>query len=303
VTIFAVGSIHGSPGATTLVVGLGQAWPTTDSRQRLVVEADPDGGVLAARYQDLRADRTMADAVVAVRRQFELGRLLQCTRSVHGLPVLPAPPSADQTHSALVAGGDRLAAGLAETDSIDALVDVGRLTARSPALPLAQRAAVTLVVARTRFEDVAALSARVVELRAVGVDPWLVSVGSRPYDPSRIADAAELPLFAVIPTDTRAATHLQMGGGTDRRIRRSLLWRTMTEVASHLFGLVAPPPIEAPLRSDNADHQPVPTASPLAALRSTTAGPDRSPHDSVPAPRPGGSATGSTRIEADRGES
>jgi hypothetical protein len=305
VTIFAVGSLHGSPGATTLTMGLGAAWPQIESRQRLVVEADPDGGVLAARYQDLRADQTVADAIVAVRRQFDLSRLLRCTRSVDDLPVLPAPPSADQTHSALVAGADRLAAGLAVADSVDTLVDVGRLTARSPALPLAHRAVVTLLVARTRFEDVALLSARVVELRAAGVEPWLVCVGGRPYDPSRVAAAAELPLFAVVPMDARAATLLQVGGGNERRLRRSLLWRTLTDMASDLLGFVSPGLLDQPAVSDPSEQATPAAASPPDRVGSTAVASDMSPLGGALRVRSAGNATTSvsTPMDADRGAS
>ena len=46
-TLVAVGSVAGSPGATRFALGLAAAWPDP-SRQRVVVEADPDGGRLGA---------------------------------------------------------------------------------------------------------------------------------------------------------------------------------------------------------------------------------------------------------------
>ena len=61
-TVWAVGSLRGAPGATTLAMGLAAAWPATTGRRCVVVEADPNGGVLAARFDELRADRTIADA-------------------------------------------------------------------------------------------------------------------------------------------------------------------------------------------------------------------------------------------------
>jgi hypothetical protein len=246
-TVWAVASLRGSPGATTLVMGLGAAWPATTGRTRLVMEADPDGGVLAARFDVLRADRTIADAAVALRREFDLARLLETSRTVWGgLSVVPAHPSAEQTSSVLTNAGERMAVALASVSDLDAVVDVGRLTARSPALPLARRAVTTLVVSRTRFEDVASLSTRVRELRAAGVNPGLVAVGSRPYEPEAVASEAEIPLLAVLPHDAASAAVLSGEGAGDARLRRSLLWRTICELSSRLLQHASSPVIDRP---------------------------------------------------------
>lgn len=230
-TIWAVGSLRGAPGATALAMGLGAAWPATTGRPRVVIEADPDGGVLAARFEELRADKTIADAAVALRRDLDVARLLEASRPVWGgLPVVPAHPSAEQTSSVLVNAGERLAVGLASAADLDAIVDVGRITARSAALPLARRAVATLLVSRTRFEDVASLSARTRELRSVGVDPCLVAVGSRPYDP-RVQPEVGTPQRAgrarlrECASQTRAVlerpegvVEVSAGRGTDERL-------------------------------------------------------------------------------------
>lgn len=241
-TIWAVGSLRGGSGTTTLAMGLAAAWPPATGRSRVVFEADPAGGVLAARFDELRADRTIADAAVALRRDFDLGRLLESARSVWGgVPVIPSHPSAEQTTAILVNAAERLAVGLAGSPEVDAIVDVGRLTARSPAVPLARRAAAMLLLSRTRFEDVAGLATRVRELRAAGVEPLLVAVGELVYDPEDIAREADLPLFGVLPHDPRSAATLAGEGSRDGRLRRSLLWRTICEAASRLLPLAATP--------------------------------------------------------------
>lgn len=252
-TIWAVASLRGSPGATTLAMGLGAAWPSTTGRPRVVVEADPLGGVLAARHDELRADRTIADVAVAMRREFDIDRLLEVARPVWGgLPVVPAHPSASQTSAVLSQAGDRLALGLSSTTEVDAVVDVGRLTNSSPALPLARRAVATLLVCRTRFEDVAALTARAIELRAAGVEPWLVTVGSRPYEPDAVAVEAQVPLLATLPHDPRAAAVLAGEEVGDGRLRRSSLWRTICELSSRLLEHAAPPVLTSDNRRDVA---------------------------------------------------
>ncbi len=48
-SIVAIGSLRGSPGATTMAVALASVWDRPRAGAPLVVEADPDGGVLAAR--------------------------------------------------------------------------------------------------------------------------------------------------------------------------------------------------------------------------------------------------------------
>lgn len=233
--IVAVGSAHGAPGATALTVGLAAAWPVSAGRERLVLEADGDGGVLAGRFDDLRADRTLADVAVEVRRGFDLGRVLACARRLWGsVPVVVAPPSAEQTQSALAVAAEGLAVGLAAAEDVDVVVDVGRVTSRSPALPLARRAALTLLVSRSRFEDVACLTTRVAELRRAGCEVGIAVVGDRPYSPVEVADACGAPLVASLPSDSRSAGVLAGGAGSDRHLRRSLLWRTISELASRL---------------------------------------------------------------------
>jgi hypothetical protein len=241
VTIFAFASTHGSPGVTTTVMGLAAAWRSTTGRDVLVIEADPDGGVLASRFEGLRADRSLADVVVSVRRSFEIDAVLSSAQPVwESVPVVVAPPSAEQTHSALSSGGDRFAAGLAAAGDLDVLVDVGRLTPRSPALHLARRAVVTAFVLRPSFEAAASLATRVREVSAHGCDPSLLLVGDRPYGADETERAVAAPVVGVLPADDRAALVLGGGPGSDRQVKRSLLWRSLCELSSRLVTLVPP---------------------------------------------------------------
>lgn len=242
-TLFVFASCHGAPGATTTSLGLAAAWTVATGRDVLVVEADPDGGVLASRFDDLRADRTLADVVVDVRRAFDRDAVMASARTLwNTVPVVVAPPSAEQTHAALSAGGDRFAAGLAAAE-LDVLVDVGRLTTRSPALHLARRAVATIFVTHPVFEAAAVLAARIPELAQHGCEPHLLVIGERPYEPQDFARAVGAPVSAALPFDPRAAALLSGGAGSDRVLRRSLLWRSMVDVASRLVTLV-PRPLE-----------------------------------------------------------
>jgi hypothetical protein len=248
-TMYAFGSTHGSPGVTTTVLGLAAAWHGATGRAVLVLEADPDGGVVAPRFDDLRADRTLADVAVEVRRQFELHAVLAATQTLWGgVPVVVAPPSAEQASSALTTAAERLASGLASADDVDVLVDLGRLTTRSPALPFARRAVVTVLLARPTFEGVASLTTRVGELRSRGCEVSLATIGDAPYEPHDVATAADAPLLAALPDDARAAATLAGAGGSERRLHRSLLWRTLADLATRLAAHV-PTPVEIDLRA------------------------------------------------------
>ncbi len=154
--ITVAGSKH-SPGATTLMMGLAATWPATAGRRLLVVEADPGGGVLAARYEALRGERTLADTALMLRRGFRIEDVLASSRRMWGwLPVVVTPLPPRQAYEALAkregAGGapaaERLAVGLAGCPDVDVVVDIGRLTPQSPALPFIEQADVTLLVTR-----------------------------------------------------------------------------------------------------------------------------------------------------------
>jgi len=245
-TLFAFASCHGSPGVTATAMGLGAVWRATTGREVLIIEADPDGGVLASRFDELRADTTLADVAVDVRRAFDIDAVLGSAREVWGgVAVVVSPPSAEHTHSALSAAGDRFAAGLAAADALDVLVDVGRLTARSPALHLARRAVASVFVTRPTFEGAASLAARLPELAAHGIDPAVVLVGDQPYGAADFERAVGAPILGVVAHDPRAAAVFAGGAGSERHVRRSLLRRSLVEVASRLVALV-PTPVEDP---------------------------------------------------------
>lgn len=250
-TSFAVASCHGAPGVTTTVIGLAATWPGAE--RPVVVEADPAGGVLAARFDELRADRTLAEVAVDVRRRYDHDRVVASARALWGaIPVVVAPPSAEQTHGALAMAGDHLGDGAARSGRV-VVFDVGRLTARSPALALARRSAMVVLVARPSFEAVATLAARAGELRDAGCTLGLVVIGESPYPPDEAAQGAGIPLLGVLPDDPRAAAILAGGAGSSRRLRRGLLWRSLADLAARLDAMAGQPDAPAPASGGDED--------------------------------------------------
>jgi hypothetical protein len=229
--LVALGANRSSPGVTTAALALGAVWSRPD-RQPLVVEADPDGGVLAARY-GLGAHPNLTE--LAGRTRSGLRPTEAWDHAQHlpgGLAVVVAHPSAEQTHAALRTGSLRIGAHLADLDHTDVLLDAGRLGPLSPALPLLERAALTVIVLRPRLDEITALSQRLPGLRD-HADVAVLLVGNRPYGASEVAATLGVDVAGVLADDAPGVEALA-GGGPARRWRQSALVRSARRVAVEL---------------------------------------------------------------------
>lgn len=235
--IIAVASRKASPGVTSLTAWLADQW-SEPGVTRLIVEADPSGGSLAARWSSAHG-LTWDPGLLTLstsRSVLSADTLEPLTqRLTGGVLVAAAPPAPEQVVGALTRWGDRGAAELAAAEGVRAFVDCGRLTATSPAFTLARRAALTVLVCRPRLDEVNALVPAVAELTAVGCTLGLVCVGSEPYLPAEIANAAGVPLLGVLPVDTRAAAVFDRDGlDSGRSFRRSALAQTAAELTEYV---------------------------------------------------------------------
>lgn len=126
-TLVAVTSAKGAPGVTTAALALASIWPV--HRRVVLVEADPAGGDIAARF-GLSPDPGLASLATGLRH--ERSRTATETLSQHaqqlpgGLRVLVEPVARTEARSALEIVADSLP-GLAEADGVDLIVDCGRL--------------------------------------------------------------------------------------------------------------------------------------------------------------------------------
>jgi len=233
--IWAVASGKGAPGATTLAALLARFWPMPD-QARVIIEADPEGGVLAARWH-ASAGLTHEPGLLslaAARDGSAVERLHRHAQGVtDGVELVAAPPSAAQAEACLRALGAAAVGALAVADVV-CLVDCGRLTPSSPALPWAQQAERVLLVARPRLEEVVALGPLAERLQAAGVLVHLVCVGQRPFHPLEVADVAGVPLVGVVADDSAAAAMVARSGLEGRRLARSRLARSVAELACSL---------------------------------------------------------------------
>ena len=156
----------------------------------MVVEADPDGGRLGAELGVGVEPGLMALALAARGGGLTADDLVaRGAAAVGDWSVVPAPPSAEQTYSALVHAAGALAAMMADDlDGLVWLVDAGRLSARSPALPFARLADHVVVVTAGAFPSLQLVPHRVEALRDAGCHVSVVVVEPTAWSPSEVAD-------------------------------------------------------------------------------------------------------------------
>lgn len=199
-TTIAIGSVVGAPGASRFTLGLATVWPQAE-RRRVVVEADPDGGRLGAELGIGVEPGLMALALASRTTALTPDDLVeQGAATVGDWHVIPAPASAEQTHSALVHAASALAPVLA-SDPFGSVwfVDAGRLSTRSPAMPLATVADHVVVVSAGTFPALQLMPHRVDALRNAGCNVSVVVVEPTSWATEEIADFVGADIVTVLP--------------------------------------------------------------------------------------------------------
>ncbi len=230
----------GSKGSavTTTALALAGGWPVT-SAPVVMVEADPAGGDIAARF-DLAASPSLLTAAASL-QQPTVGLLLEHTHTLPGgLRVLPAP-----LRSLEVAGGMNdftraVVAPLRGSHDVHLVIDAGRCDVRTiPALTL--HADLVVIVIRQELRSAQATVGRclhaqqVVETLATrGMPIVAVVVGDAPYKADEIGQFLGLPVLGVLAEDPHGASHLAGRSATSRAARRSHLAKSAAGVADKL---------------------------------------------------------------------
>ena len=154
----------GAPGASTVALALALA--SGPERTVTLVDADPDGGALAARL-GVAATPGLVSLSAAARHGFRPDLVGLHTQHIRpGVELIASPPSAEQICSALAGVGRPFAEALA---AIDAVADVGRWQLRSPATELVREAVATHAGEHVQFEHAHAEVMRLHE--HLGVEP------------------------------------------------------------------------------------------------------------------------------------
>ncbi|MGD9754808.1 MAG: hypothetical protein AB7W59_27780 [Acidimicrobiia bacterium] len=226
-TTIAVGGVKHAPGATTLAVTL--AGLARDGA--LVVEADPQGGDVAAR-SGLSLDPGLLTLAAAARRGLTPQLLDAHTQQLaSGAAALFAPSSPNHAHAALTGLRASLASLFANRAGVT-VIDVGRWDPRSGAIETALSADVALLLFRPTVGGVEHVRTRL-ELLS-GIRTVLVAVGDHPYGASEISDALGGGAVHVIADDQRAAELAGAGAPFDRWLRRTPYIRTVAALLDAL---------------------------------------------------------------------
>jgi hypothetical protein len=270
-TVVTFTSVKGAPGVTTLACLVGATWP--DHRQVAVVESDPFGGDLAARF-GLSAKRGWSTFTAASRRvgpDVQLEPHLQ--QLPGGLDVLVDPGAAAVSvarPSLHRLSGDRPpvdrpavdlpsvanlidCSATSRRDGWDLLVDAGRLLLEQDRTgEWLDSSDIVVVMLRSDAPSVLKVADRSVALRArCGERVSLVVVGRGDYDNHAIEQFTGIPVIGRVPFDPTAAAVAAGEGGGSHRLSRSLLVASARRLAVVLGG---PDGTGCDSRSDGGDR-------------------------------------------------
>ncbi len=259
--IVSLTSTRSSPGVTALAVGMAYVWQEL-GYQPLLVEADPAGGVLGLRF-DLPSEPSFTTLSADLRRGSDPQRILDNTAEIRGVRTLLSSVDPAQASRVLARSAGIMAAELPGLRQ-PVVIDAGRLAADSPSLSLLQASHQVLVLCRPRVEEAQAMLFGLRVLRGFNCRCGLVVVGERgPHDPHEIAALAGVPLVAVLPDDAVLATALTGGVYNEKRLKRSLLWRSIAALSRSV--------LQAPTVPNQIDPV-VAAQAPAATARSLPAG-------------------------------
>ncbi|MFI7208445.1 hypothetical protein [Micromonospora aurantiaca (nom. illeg.)] len=233
-----VASVSGAPGVSTAALGLAALWP---GRPGLLVEADPCGGVVAARF-GVRQEPGLAALAAAARHGLPSGGPAQFVQSLPvGVHAVVGPGAAETAAGAVsvLAAQPEAVAGLAPV----VVVDAGRLYPGSPAHGLLRRVDALVLVTAGGTEHLDHLDTRLAALRAsmrtrvVG----LAVAGKTRYTAEEISGRLGVPVWAHLPSDRWGAAGLcgRMSGPAWTRTR---LAQALRALAATLAARARPAP-------------------------------------------------------------
>ncbi|MHB1927989.1 MAG: hypothetical protein ACYCUG_00890 [Acidimicrobiales bacterium] len=236
-TVVAVGSVR-SCGVTTMAAGLAMVWP--EPARRVLIEADPAGGTLAA-AGGLVADPGLVSLAAAARRQADPALVFDHAQALpDATPVVAAPAAGEQARSAL-GMLEPLLGRLGELEGL-VLVDCGRLDHTGPGSRIFEAADLAVLACRPQLADLNALAAFVKPDGEASRRPVVVLVGPGPYPPGEISDTLGVEVAGCLPWDPDAAAGLATSAPSSRRLTRSALVRALRSLADNLAHRLDPQP-------------------------------------------------------------
>lgn len=239
-------SAKGSPGVSTLTVGLALAWRSAlPGRSALAVDADPAGGDFAAGVLGGALPAGSGMIPLATTRGVDPGDAVTGA-AVHLAPdgsaqLLAGVPDSTRA-GALVLAWDKIAAARPGLDdqSRDLLVDAGRVDPARTAPPWLVTADLALLVVRPTLPAVTAAHRFVAQWSAPGSETAGTALGiiivasPSPYREREVAAAVGAPCRGVIPFDAAHARVHSEGLAPTRGFARSGYVRALLGLAAEL---------------------------------------------------------------------
>lgn len=235
--VIAVGSVSGAPGASCAALGMAALW---SQRPALAVEADPSGGVLAARF-GLPQGPGLARLAAAARHGAPvIGAALFVQQLPLGLNVIAGPGGAGESASAVAILAAHPEAAVRHLAPV-VILDLGRLYVDSPALRLLSATDAVVLVTHPTDEHLNHLYTRLPDLRGAARPGalGLAVTGKTHYTAPEIAAQLGTPVWAHLPHDRWGAGALT-GRMTGRVWARTRLAQTLKALAAQLSATPRP---------------------------------------------------------------
>lgn len=225
-------SQSGSPGVSVWSVLVAGLWPSDDALERVVVEADLDGGVMGARYQlDSKTDKLIAaaprwdgDASSVNVSQFS-------ARVSDRSWLVPGPRSPEGATSLWrAADAPRSVAAMAATDRRVWFFDVGRARPHGVLRPVFDDAACIVLFVRGAAEELAKARGRLAVLKRTGAHVMVAVTGSTDHGHVEVTEFLDSPHVHFLPDDGHLIDDSrQVWSG--RRNRRRSVWAAGSSLA------------------------------------------------------------------------
>jgi hypothetical protein len=213
-SMVALGSAKGSPGATTTTLALASWW----HNPFIIIEADAAGGDIAARC-GLPEEPGLVGLAAVLRRSPQLCRSPDTSFTDYvqetspGIRVVLAPTGAHQTGAAL----DLLSNTTPPPSAVgtDLLIDIGRISDLRASASWINGGSSDLFVwiCRPVLTDLAHLAAILDKRRSDGLNHVVVLCGPGPYPADEVASTLEVVVIGHLPNDPQGAAALWSGGG------------------------------------------------------------------------------------------
>jgi hypothetical protein len=218
-------------GVTTAALALATA-AVLEGQRALLLEADPDGGELAA-LLGRSLDPGLLSLAACPRQDLSAGAVdRHVQRLGSGVGALFVPLSPIQATAALLELSRYGPSALGAWEGV-CVADCGRWRSGSPSSWLVTVADTTLIVTHPTVAGVEHVRARYGELEGVAQRLAVLLIGERPYTAEEVGAATGLPIAGILPWDPRGVDAL-VSDRPGRGLGRTLVVRAARSVLNRM---------------------------------------------------------------------